>query len=119
MSSLPNADFNPVEFYQFASQLYHKDTQEVVYRTIVGRAYYAAFLCGKNYAAIKNSSGSVHNDVIAHFQKHNRLVHKNLRDLKDLRSKADYSLAESVQKREAGESLRLAKNILTTLNYLP
>ncbi len=119
MSLLPNADFNFVEFYHFASQLYTQNTEEVAHRIIIGRAYYAAFLCGREYANIKNSSGSIHNDVIAYFQKNNRLVYNNLSDLKELRGKADYNLTEAVKKREAGESLRLAKNILTILNYLP
>lgn len=114
-----NANFDPVEFYKFASELFLQHSSETAYRTIIGRSYYTAHLCAKDSANITNSSGSVHGDVIKYFQTRNRQVYNQMNDLKDLRSKADYKLIETIQKREAGESLRLAKKILSTLNYLP
>lgn len=112
---------NPTEFYHFASEIYqNKNHQsEAAYRSVINRAYYAAFLCAKNYTQITNSSGSVHNAVITYFDGRNRIVYRNFKDLKELRSQADYKITEVVHKREAGESLRLAKEILTALNYLP
>jgi len=92
---------------------------EVAYRTVIGRAYYSVMLCARDYAKIRNSSGSVHSDVIKHFETRNRLVYNRMNDLKDLRNKADYKLTETIQKREARESLRLAEKILITLKYLP
>lgn len=119
MLSSPNDNFDPVEFYIFAGELYNQSTHnEAIYRTIIGRAYYAVHLCAKDYTNIINSSGSIHNAVIDHFENRNRRVFNQIKDLKDLRTKADYQLSETVQKREAGESLRLAKQILTALNYL-
>ncbi len=120
MSSLPNDNFDPVRFYMFASQLYtqNTDSDETAYRTIIGRAYYAVHLCAKEYADITSSSGSIHNTVILHFQASNKQIYNQIRDLKELRTKADYELNLKISKREAGESLRLAKEILTTLNYL-
>lgn len=115
----PNDNFNPVELYVFAGDLYQNYQSEVAYRTVINRVYYAAFLSARNVARISNASGSVHNEVITYFEARNRKLYKNLKDLKALRSKADYLLSESVQKREAGEALRLGKNILITLNYLP
>jgi uncharacterized protein (UPF0332 family) len=112
---------DPVEFYRFAGELYTNQNyqSEVAYRIIIGRAYYAAFLCAKDFARITNPSGSIHNEVISHFELRNRIVYRNFKDLKELRTKADYQITKAVQKREASESLRLAKNILTNLNYLP
>ena len=114
-----NANFNPVEFYQFASELFNQHSSEAAYRTIIGRSYYAAYLCAKDYSKVSNASGSVHREVIKYFQVRNKQVYNQMNDLKDLRSKADYKLTETIQKREASESLRLAKKILSTLNYLP
>ncbi|NOS89971.1 MAG: hypothetical protein HOP34_15805 [Methylococcaceae bacterium] len=124
MSLSPNANFNPVKFYQFAGKLYQSslsthNNEEEACRTIVGRSYYSAFLCAREFSGINNSSGSVHNDVIAYFKSRNTAISNNLIQLKDLRHKADYDLNETTQKRDAGESLRLAKKILTNLNYLP
>lgn len=119
MSSLLNDNFNPLEFYNFASQLYNQSTDgEAAYRTIIGRAYYAVHLCAKDHADITSSSGSVHNTVIQYFETRNKQVYNQIRDLKKLRTKADYELNVTINKREVGESLRLAKKILTTLNYL-
>ncbi|NOQ35504.1 MAG: HEPN domain-containing protein [Methylococcaceae bacterium] len=118
MSSLPNDNFNPVEFYVFAGKLYIQSTNEATYRTVIGRAYYAVHLCAKDYTKIINSSGSVHEEVIKYFKTRNKRVFRQIKDLKDLRNKADYNLIESIQKRDAGESLRLAKDILKALNYL-
>lgn len=119
MSLLPKDNFNPIEFYLLASWLYTQSVNEVSYRTVIGRAYYAVILCAKHYANITNISGSLHKEVIDYFTTRNRTVFRQMKDLKDLRTKADYKLTETIEKREAGESLRLAKQILTALNYLP
>jgi uncharacterized protein (UPF0332 family) len=116
---LPNDNFNPVELYVFAGDLYLNYQHEAAYRSVINRVYYAAFLSARKTARITNASGSIHNEVITYFEARDKKLYKNLKDLKALRSKADYLLTETVQKREAGESLRLGKNILTTLNYLP
>ena len=118
MSSLPNDNFDPVGFYLFASQLYTQNADEASYRTVIGRAYYAVHLSAKDYANIASSSGSIHNTVIQYFKTRNRQVYNQIRDLKKLRTKADYELNVTINKRDVGESLRLAKKILTTLNYL-
>jgi len=115
----PNAKFNAIEFYIFASQLYTQYSNEAAYRTIVGRSYYAAFSCAKDYSQIVNSSGSIHNEIIQYFKVRDRKVWNFLKDLKELRRIADYELTKTVQKRDAAESLRLTRKILIALNYLP
>ena len=120
MSLSPNVEFNPVEFYWLAGRLYeqHKnENNEVIYRTIIGRSYYSAFLCARQSADIKDSSPDVHRKVFNYFQAKNVTVANQLKDLRQLRNSADYILENKISKREAIESLRLAKKILTTLNY--
>jgi uncharacterized protein (UPF0332 family) len=118
MSSSPSASFDPVEFYKFSGKIYQEHSGEIIYRVIVGRAYYSAFLCAKEFAGIGSSGADVHTKVIEHFKSNNKTISNQLKSLKDLRHRADYVLNNSIEKRDAGESLRLAKGILTTLNYL-
>lgn len=111
--------FDPVEFYQFAGQLYQqKSEREVENRIIINRAYYSAFLCARHSSKISNSSGSVHKEVIDYFEKHNKTIFNQLKQLKNLRQTADYDLDSDVLSREARKSLTLAGQILKTLNYL-
>ncbi len=117
MSLLHSVNFNPVEFYRFSGVLYQDNTGEVIYRVIVGRAYYSAFLCARESAGIGNSGADVHKKVIEYFKSKNRTISNQLKELKDLRHLADYELTSKVEKRSAGESLRLAKSILISLGY--
>lgn len=112
--------FDPVEFYQFAGQLYQKKSErEVENRIIINRAYYSAFLCARNFSKISNSSGSVHKEVIDYFEKQpNKIIFNQLKQLKDLRHKADYDLKTVILSRQAGKSLKLAEHILNKLKYL-
>jgi uncharacterized protein (UPF0332 family) len=119
MSSLPNVNFNPVEFYQLASILYENNSEEVIYRTIVSRSYYSAFLCARESAGIKSNENDGHKKVIDYFKSRNKTISNQLQSLKNLRHDADYELNNSIKKRDAQESLRLARSILTTLNHLP
>ena len=112
--------FDPVEFYQFAGQLYQqKSEREVENRIIINRAYYSAFLCARCFSKISNSSGSVHKEVIDYFEKQpNKNIFNQLKQLKDLRQKADYDLNSAIVSRQAGKSLKLAEHILKKLDYL-
>ena len=117
MSSLSNADFNPVDFYRFSGTLYQDNNGEVIYRVVVGRAYYSAFLCARESASIKSNESDGHKKVIEYFKSKNNTISNQLRDLKDLRHLADYELTSKVERRSAGQSLRLAGSILTSLGY--
>ncbi len=112
---------DPVEFYQFAGQLYanNKEHPELENRIIIGRAYYAAFLCARAYSQINSSNANVHGQVISYFEKRNEFVGNLLKTLKNLRQKADYRPELTLTRREAAKALKLAKNILEELNFLP
>jgi len=124
LSSLPSASFDPVEFYRLARKLYawpeQAISEEAVYRAVIGRSYYSALLCAREHSGIKSSGAGIHEEVINFFKKTKKQasISNRLRGLKNLRNKADYELNGAVQKREAGESLRLAKKLLQELNYL-
>lgn len=115
--------FNPVEHYKFAGQLYDAselEQQEATIRTIINRSYYSVFLCGRNVANIKNSNASVHQEVIDYFEKRSDLnIVNQLKQLRDLRTKADYHTDDIIQRRDAGKSLKFARHILTQLKILP
>lgn len=112
--------FDPVDLYQFAGNLYRQNSGlEAEQRTIINRAYYSAFLSAKRISKIKNSSGSVHNEVIVYFAKRpNRNISNQLLQLKVLRQVADYDLDSIITSRQAGQSLKLASQILKELNHL-
>ncbi len=116
--------FNPVDFYHLASELYKQADlandfpAEALYRSIISRAYYSAFLAARNKCQLKNCGASVHQLVIDHCREHHKPVIANrLEDLKERRTKADYT-DKSFSKREAGEALKLALQILKSLGYL-
>lgn len=113
--------FNPVDFYRFASWLYEKkvdNAPEELSRAIIGRAYYAAFLAAREVSKVQGSGARIHNDVIAHWLQRNTTISNRLSGLKVLREQADYQLDPKLGDREAGESLRLCKNILLALGKM-
>ena len=106
------SSFNPIDFYDFANQIYKNQKTEVAYRTAINRAYYSAFLSAREISGIRNSSGSVHRDVLSFFEGRNKKIFNRLKDLLNLRHQADYLLTSKVNKQMADQSLRLAKSIL-------
>lgn len=116
--------FNPVDFYHLASELYKQADlandfpAEALYRSIISRAYYSAFLAARNKCQLKNCGADVHQLVIKHWKTHKAVIANRLQDLKDRRNYADYDTNKSFSKREAGEALKLALQILKSLGYL-
>jgi uncharacterized protein (UPF0332 family) len=97
---------------------FKSSNNEVVYRVIIGRAYYSAFLCAREEARLDPKVSDGHKKVIDHFERINVTISNQLKDLKELRHGADYYLSPAIVKRDAGNALRLSKKILTSLNYL-
>lgn len=123
MSSSRNdkSTFDPVDFYRFASWLYAKKADNApteLSRVIIGRAYYAAFLAAREASKLQGSGARIHSEVIAHWLQRNKQLSNRLRDLKVHREQADYKLDSKPGDREAGESLRLCKNILLGLGKI-
>ena len=123
MSSSHNgkSTFDPVGFYHFASWLYAEranNTPEELSRSIIGRAYYAAFLAAREAAKVQGSGAGIHKEVIAHWLQRDKKVSNSLRNLKERREQADYMLNLKLGDREAGESLRQCRNILQQLGKI-
>ncbi len=121
---------NPQDMVDFAFGLYNKnkstnentannEPKEIEFRTVVNRAYYGAFLTARDFANVTNESGSVHSDVIKHFEKKRAgIVSNNLDSLKKLRTKADYKPKETLSEQEAKTSCRTANKIVKEIEKL-
>ncbi|GAA6167849.1 HEPN domain-containing protein [Sessilibacter corallicola] len=121
---------NPQDMVKFAFDLYkennstsentaNNEPKEIEFRTVVNRAYYGAFLTARDFAKVSNESGSVHSDVIKHFEKKKAgIVSNNLDSLKKLRTKADYKPKETLSEQEAKTSCRTANKIVREIEKL-
>lgn len=121
---------NPQDMVDFALGLYNEnkstnentannEPKEMEFRTVVNRAYYGAFLTARDFAKVSNKSGSVHSDVIKHFEKKKAgIVSNNLDSLKKLRTKADYKPEETLSEQEAKTSCRTANKIVREIEKL-
>ncbi len=101
---------------EYALQMLQNSDQEMQYRNVVNRAYYGAFLTARDAAGITNNSGSIHRDVIQHYQdKKKSIIGNNLDVLKKLRQTADYEPQHNMSIHDAKKSCRTAEKILTEL----
>ena len=104
--------------------------EDAVLRTVIGRAYYAAFHVARAFVNAKVQDGtlrwpatrrSIHDKVWDALKAHpdrsvSDLGDKGV-DLKDRRTEADYSLAPNKERaRIAREAIRLAREIVTGLD---
>ena len=95
-------DFNPILFYDLASELYKNITpdqqdkfMQATARTIISRAYYSAFLIARDQAGCTTQE-SPHSAVIGYFNKNKnqqyRKIANKLKDLRIRRNQSDYDL---------------------------
>lgn len=92
---------------------------EAVFRSIINRSYYGAFIKARNKAEITNQSGSVHRDVINYYErKRLTTISNNLYNLLRNREKADYKTNEKVSIQEVKDSLSRARKIIAALDSL-
>lgn len=108
--------FDPVEFYTVAAALREAcGDREAENRTVIGRAYYAAFLVARTYAGIAAMDGTVHELTSRYVSARSRVTANRLDDLRIRRNKADYNLSLLIGRRESGEALKLSKQIQDAL----
>lgn len=117
-TSKPSFDF--VELYALASWLY--DTRpiacsEAVKRTIVGRAYYAALICARDFTGASTTGESGHKMVVDALRPRSSRAANNLNDLRLLRQKADYE-AGAFTDRDVGIALRHSRLVLQVIGRL-
>lgn len=106
--------FDLIGFYTLAYNLHTSSTEAIgehIHRTVVGRAYYSAFLAAREVCVLK-SDQSVHQQVITQWMSKNPKIAVKLRDLKDIRVNADYDLSTRITRTKAGKALLLAKAVL-------
>lgn len=90
-------------------------SNEAIYRSIINRSYYGAFLKARNKANIKNSGGSVHSEVISFYAKHKVTISNKLLNLKKSREKADYHTSSQISIQETKTALKSAKKVISEL----
>ena len=110
--------FDPVQFFNLASQLCSPSAAEAYLRTSIGRCYYASFLTARERLATYGhyrplGTGADHQGVIDTLA---RLGRRPLRDrldsLRQLRARADYDLQRPMGFKDTERAKRLAQNLL-------
>lgn len=114
-SELNTLAFNLLRVCKDQTEPFAVIAQEAIYRSVVNRAYYAAFLLARDKAGITNTGGSVHQDVIKYYQAHQSSVSNRLMQLKKLRSDADYSSCKQMQLNDANKALKISNNVFNAL----
>ena len=111
---------DPASFYTLAGGLFDSENaDEAVYRTVVGRAYYAAFLAARNQAGIQTRTVDVHEKTRDHYLVRKKSAIANrLGQLRIARNDADYDCQATIGKSQAGKNLRLAHLVLVELGVL-
>lgn len=119
---MPNqqALFEPVEFYRFASWLYSTKpdaSADVLKRTIIGRAYYAALLAGSNATGTPTAGHKGHQDVIDAVRRLDSRAGNRLSAMNLARRSADYQM-QFVNDRDVMNTLGGARVVLESLGLL-
>ena len=112
--------FNPVNFFSFATWLEHTkpdQPSQVLIRTIINRAYYAALISARNFTNTDTRQG--HGRVIKALKDHDTSAGNKLHSLRELRQRADYHEGQPLTEREALRSLLESRHILFVLGVAP
>lgn len=118
---------DPPEYYREAGKWFDdKAANEAALRSVVSRAYYAAFLSARKKAPSTMwgmTGGSGHKVVANHYlgksDSTSLSIGNRLNQLKLKRETADYEIGADVLRREAGSALGMAKKILQDLGLTP
>jgi uncharacterized protein (UPF0332 family) len=110
--------FDPEDFLNLAQAMhYSASPNHATLRTVISRAYYAAFLSARDRAGLGDyQGGDIHKSVIDYYLKCRKFTLANrLKSLRERRNKADYDLACEIMARDSGEALRLAREVIKEL----
>jgi uncharacterized protein (UPF0332 family) len=111
--------FQPQNFLTFAICLNtaKEKNSEVYVRTCIGRAYYAAFLVARDKASMRHrDSSTIHSDVIKYYAAKKKAgIVNRLKDLKQLRQKADYVLDIELTAKDSRKAVGISKEIIKEL----
>lgn len=119
MASIPQ--FEPVEFYSFASWLYKTRpsvASQSLKRTIIARAYYAALLSARDKTGLSTNGPNGHSDIIRELKRIDLIAGNNLSALNIARRGADYEYGAVFSEKDLIVSLRNARQILERLGLI-
>ena len=112
-------DFIDYSYDVYVAALQTNSAKEIVYRTIINRSYYGAFLTARDYAGITGKY-NMHTRVIYYYKNNNlRTISDNLMDLKVLRQAADYNLYSDINMELAKTSYSHAYTIIKLISDMP
>lgn len=117
----------PEDILQLAEKLYdanNENFQEVVYRAVVGRAYYATYHKALNSPKAesfdKEDKSNCHQKLIQFFNKcddvDRKIIAKKLQLLRKLRNKADYKISTNFELSEVEKAMLEAKTTFVCLD---
>lgn len=116
------AVFDPSDFFEVAESLYESNKTPAGYRTVVGRAYYAAFLVARDYAGLQSRGPGGHESVAQHYKSELKAVHiligNRLDTLRVERATSDYDCSADVGQRKAGSAIALSRQVIKDLKEL-
>jgi hypothetical protein len=120
---MSNEPFAPEHFLNIAEQLAGDDANEAMFRTAVGRAYYAVFLLARARSGVIGQSAA-HARVRTALSPASPRLASLLGTMANLRNVADYDLLPADQnlrdwRRNWGETRRNATRVLEELAKLP
>lgn len=127
--------FDPTHFLIFAKELKENENvfnqncdckvQHCLYRTIISRAYYSAFLLAQNQVEnkygkkkLKEKSEVIgpHNAVLELLNNFNPPAETFLSGLKERRKSADYKMDSLIDENEVDKAIETAQEIIDLLN---
>lgn len=112
---------NPVEFYHQAQRWYTEGNPEesVTARSIVSRAYYAAYHVARREAGFQEDERSeqpAHEMVLNYYYAKDPTLANEIYQLRRLRTDADYRLSRPCERAQARNALTRSRSILIQLD---
>jgi len=108
----------PVEFYQQARKWFEEGdlSDSATARSIVSRAYYAAFLVARNAAGIDeddvDQTKEVHRKVHEFYLAKDAIFANELQNLKRARVFADYKMGKPCVRKDADAALKRSRSLI-------
>ncbi len=107
----------PSDFYVHAGELFDTDgASEACLRSVISRAYYAAFLAAREAMQVGAQTRDVHALTISVLLDRGHTgIGNRLQRFRIDRNRADYDLQRAISRNNAGEALKLCRRILDDL----
>lgn len=120
--AIPSPPFDPATFYSLATALQPRaKPNDATLRSVISRAYYGALITARDVAGLNPRGIDTHDQVITHYGRNatESMIATNLRSLRQLRNKADYSSSSACTIDEGLQAISQSKKVLQVLKRLP